>query len=83
MDRIIDEANKNMGALKALEALVTERLSAYATLQNSATKVKAAFEAFEGFSGTLKLALDSYYLYSEHVCTCFHSSIRLTDYGII
>lgn len=71
MDRIIDESNKNIGALKALEVLVSERLLAYTTLQNSATKVKNAFEAFEGFSGTLKLALDSFYLYSEQVS--YHS----------
>lgn len=67
MERIIDEANKNIGALKALETLVTERLTAYTTLQNSAAKAKSAFEAFENFGGTLKLALDSFYLYSEQV----------------
>ena len=78
MDRIIDEAHKNVNALKAIETLVSERLSAHAAMQQSAHKIKTAFEAFETVDGSLKLALDSFYLYTEQVGLLFQLCKFLT-----
>ena len=67
IERIFDEAQKNLTALKSLESIVNERLNAYTVLHNNSMKVKSAFECFESFDGSLKMALDSFFLYNEQL----------------
>lgn len=67
LDRIFNEAQKNLSGLKALEGLVSDRLTAYTAYNASISKVRSAFEAFENLQGTLRFAFDSLYLFSEQV----------------
>jgi hypothetical protein len=67
LDRILNEAHKNIAGLKALEGLVNDRLQAYSSYHSSIIKVRSAFENFDSMHGTLRLAFDSLYLITEQV----------------
>lgn len=76
-DRIIDEANKNVIVLKSLENVLNERMLGFNALSASVSKTRPYFEAFEHSDCTLKLALDSLFIYVEQV-TCRHHFSCLT-----
>ena len=65
-ERIINEANKNVQVLKALEIILTERLAGFAANHNMWNKMRSNFESFEHSEGTLKLALDSFFVLVDH-----------------
>ena len=67
LDRILDEAQKNVASLKALETVMQERYTGFNALQGSLLKARAAFENFSHLEGTLKLAVDAFYIFSEQV----------------
>ena len=61
-ERIINEANKNIMVLKALESILSERLVGFAAHNSMWMKMRQNFEAFEYSEGSLKLALDSFFI---------------------
>ncbi len=67
MERIIDEAQKNLTALKSLEAVISERQLGCAGLHTAMIKARSNFEGFEGLEGSLKLACDAFYVFVEQV----------------
>lgn len=68
MDRIFDETQRNILTMKSLETILYERHNGYSALNSSLLKARAAFEGFETTEGTLKLAADAFYIFSEQVC---------------
>jgi hypothetical protein len=67
LERIFDEANKNIGALKALESIVQERLNGFTAFHSTVAKARPYFEGFDNCEGSLKLALDSFSVMIEQV----------------
>lgn len=67
MDRIVDETQKTLNTLKSLETILGERHAGFSSLNGSLLRARAAFEGFETTEGTLKLAADSFYIFSEQV----------------
>lgn len=72
-ERIINEANKNVNTLKALENIVGDRMTGFAALHNTLLKTAASYELLENVDGTLKVALDSLFVFTEQVLPCAHS----------
>lgn len=66
-DRIINELNRNIGVLKALECIVSERMLGLHSFCNHLVKTQPSFELFDNSSGSLKIALDSLLGYTEQV----------------
>jgi hypothetical protein len=67
-ERIINEANKNINVLKALENIVTDRMTGYNSLHSTLLKTGASYELLENVDGTLKVALDSLFMFTDQVC---------------
>lgn len=67
LDRILDEMNKNLVALKSLEGIVQERMMGYGAFYASITKTRPFFEGFDSHEGTLRLAFDSFSVLIEQV----------------
>lgn len=57
----------NLGALKALESWINDRLQAYSAYHMNVSKARSLFESFENMQGTLRMAFDSMYLFTEQV----------------
>lgn len=68
-ERIINEANKNINVLKALENIINDRMTGYTALHNTLMKTNASYELLENVEGTLKVALDSLFMFTEQVRT--------------
>lgn len=66
-------------SLKALESLVSERLTAFSTYYTSIVKARSSFEAFESVGGTLRLAFDSLFLFTEQEIAQSKQQIFLGD----
>lgn len=66
-ERIINEANKNINVLKALENIINDRMTGYTALHNTLMKTNASYELLENVEGTLKVALDSLFMFTEQV----------------
>eukprot|EP01032_Pedospumella_encystans_P009944 gene9944-11660_t len=64
-ERIINEANKNINVLKALENVLTDRMAGYNTLHTTLTKAGSSHSLLENVDGTLKVALDSLFVFTE------------------
>ena len=75
-DRIVNEANKNINVLKSLENIVGDRMVGYNVLHNTLSKTAGSYELLENVDGTLKIALDSLFMFTEQViiaCSMFDS----------
>ena len=66
-ERIITEVNKSINTLKALENIVNDRMIGYNSLHSSLMKTHSSYEQLEHSDGTLKVALDSLYIFTEQV----------------
>jgi hypothetical protein len=66
-ERIINEANKNINVLRALENIVTDRMTGYNSLHSTLQKTSASYELLENVDGTLKVALDSLFMFTDQV----------------
>ncbi len=66
-DRIIDEANRNIIVLKSLESIINERMNGFNAFSVSVSKTRPFFDAFENSDCSIKLALDSLFIYVEQV----------------
>lgn len=69
IERIVDETQKTLSTLKSLETILGERYGGFSSLNSSLLKARASFEGFETTEGTLKLAADAFYIFSEQVMT--------------
>jgi hypothetical protein len=68
-DLILEEANKNVMILKALENIMQERTQAYNQFLTTLSKSKSAFEVFNYCNGSLRQSLDSFFVFIEQVNT--------------
>ena len=66
-ERIVNEANKNLSLLKALESIINDRMVGFSSLHSSLSKSNTCYEMLENVEGTLKVALDSLYVFTEQV----------------
>lgn len=66
-ERIIDQINRNLAILKSLEAILEERLQAFSQFFNTLNKTRVSFEAFQLADGSIKHALDAFFVYEEQV----------------
>lgn len=64
-ERIINEANKNINVLKALENVLSDRMAGYNSLHTTLTKAGSSHSLLENVDGTLKVALDSLFVFTE------------------
>lgn len=78
-ERIINEANKNINVLKALENILNDRMNGYTALHNTLTKTNASYELLENVEGTLKIALDSLFMFTEQVIIPFMPFYQLIN----
>ncbi len=69
LDRIIDEANRNMNALKSLENLITERITGFSAFAANITKYRNFAESFENNEGSLRVSIDSFCYFIDQVCS--------------
>jgi hypothetical protein len=67
VDRINEEANRNLSALKALETLIQDRYTAFNAFQNNISKIKSLMDAFQQNEGSLKVSVDSFCIFVEQV----------------
>jgi len=66
-ERIVNEANKNINILKALENILSDRMAGYNSLHTTLTKTSSSHGLLENVDGTLKVALDSLFVFTEQV----------------
>lgn len=66
-EKIIDEATKNLIVLKSLENIISERMNGFNAMNTSVLKARPSFESFEHSDCTIKLALDSLFIFVEQV----------------
>ena len=62
---ILEEANRNIAVMNALEAVVQDRSNAYNSFLNNAGKSTIHSEIFQLAQGSTRHALDSLYVYIE------------------
>jgi SMC interacting uncharacterized protein involved in chromosome segregation len=79
IDRIVDEANKNINAIKMLENLINERLAGLGAFANTITKYRSFAEVFENSDGTLKLSVDTFCQYLDQEIHMSKQQIFLGD----
>jgi hypothetical protein len=65
--------------LKSLENIMQERMQAYTQFLNTLSKVKSSFEVFHYCSGSLRQALDSFFLFIEQELQQARQQITLND----
>eukprot|EP01038_Epipyxis_sp_PR26KG_P012593 gene12593-16887_t len=61
-ERVLEEANKNIAVLKALESVISERMNGLTGLNAALHKTKTGFETFDACEGSLRIALDSLFV---------------------
>jgi hypothetical protein len=66
-ERVVNEANKDVNLLKALEIVVSDRMTGYASLNTALHKTGSSYELLENVDGTLKIALDSLFVFTDQV----------------
>ena len=66
-NHIINEVNKCIEILKALEHFINARMIGYDAYHTALSKSHASYEILENSSGTLKYALDSFFVYTGQV----------------
>lgn len=66
-EKIVDEATKNLIVLKSLENIINERMNGFNAQNTSILKARPFFESFEHSDCTIKLALDSLFIFVEQV----------------
>jgi hypothetical protein len=76
-ERVVNEANKDVNLLKALEIVVSDRMTGYASLNTALHKTGSSYELLENVDGTLKIALDSLFVFTDQV------SRSLIYYGVV
>lgn len=64
-ERVVNEANKDVNLLKALESIVHDRMSGYTSLNSALLKSTSSYELLETVDGTLKVALDSLFVFTD------------------
>lgn len=74
METILDELNENIMMIKAFESLLQDRSQGFMAFNSSLIKTKSAFEVFDRSKATLRLSLDSLFVYIEQVCNRICSS---------
>lgn len=80
MERIVEEAQKSISSLKSLETIVSERLAGFTAFNSSLLKARTAFEGFEtNEQGTLKLATDAFFIFSEQELASSRQQLFLGD----
>lgn len=77
LDRIIDEANRNINAIKALENLITERLTGFGAFAANITRYRGFSECFENNEGSLRVSIDSFCLFIDQVRLFLPITIRI------
>jgi hypothetical protein len=79
IDRIVDEANRNMNAIKALENLINERLAGLGAFANCVTKYRSFAEVFDSNEGTLKLSVENFCMFLDQEIHHSRQQIFLGD----
>ncbi len=78
-ERIINEANKNINVLRALENVLTDRMAGYNSLHTTLTKTSNSHNLLENVEGTLKVALDSLFVFTEQEMLQCKQHVFLSD----
>lgn len=79
IERIIDEANRNINGIKALENLINERLAGLGAFANTITKYRGFAEAFDNNDGTLKISIEPFCQYLDQEIQQSKQQIFLGD----
>jgi hypothetical protein len=58
---------KNIAMLKSLDSILQERQAGITALHTSLNKSRVNFEAFDNREGTLRIALDSFFVFTDQV----------------
>ncbi|KAJ1432479.1 hypothetical protein B484DRAFT_29079 [Ochromonadaceae sp. CCMP2298] len=77
-DRILHEAGKNLSILKALENVVTDRLNGFNAFSASRSR-PPSYELLENVGGSLRLGLDSLFVYAEQEQLQSRQQLFLSD----
>jgi PDZ domain-containing secreted protein len=64
-ERIVNEANKNASMLKSLESMIADRLVGFNALYTTLSKMNSQYELLDNVEGTLRVAMDSMFVFSE------------------
>jgi hypothetical protein len=72
-ERILDEVNKDILILKSFETIVQERMHSFSLFLGGLNKIRSSFDMFQYSSGTMRQALDAFFVYIEQV-QCFASN---------
>jgi hypothetical protein len=67
IDRIIDEANRNITGIKTLENLINERLAGLGAFCNTVTKYRSLAEIYDNSEGSLRISIDAFCLFLDQV----------------
>jgi hypothetical protein len=67
-ERIINEINKDVAMLRGLEYILSDRITGFTAQYNTWTKMRGNFDQFEYCEGTLRTALDGFFVLVDQEC---------------
>ena len=83
IERIIDEANRNMNALKMLENLIMERLAGFSSFSGNITKYRTFADSFENSEGSLRISIDAFCLFIDQVSLYYQLHFWNISYHVL
>ena len=78
-ERIINEINKDVAMLRGLEYILSDRITGVTAQYNTWNKMRGNFDSFEYCEGTLRTALDSFFVLVDQECHHANRASFLTD----
>ena len=78
-ERIVNEATRNINVLKALENIIGDRMVGFNSMHTTLAKANTSYELLENVEGTLKVALDSLFVYTEQEMLQYKQHVFLGD----